>query len=147
MKSRPWGSDCISRTSSAFRRKPRRQWLLPCSRMRRGIEGQAMCRRLRERSGRRSWERSRMCEAGSAGASKKQVLRFAQDDNPLRMTILLGLVGGCVLPLLSCSPAPDPNTLVMIIESSPTNLDPRVGIDAQSERIGDLLFDALLTRD
>jgi peptide/nickel transport system substrate-binding protein len=35
----------------------------------------------------------------------------------------------------------------MIIESSPTDLDPRVGIDAQSERIGELLFDALLTRD
>jgi peptide/nickel transport system substrate-binding protein len=51
------------------------------------------------------------------------------------------------LSLLSCSQAPDPNTLVMIIESSPTNLDPRVGIDAQSERIGELLFDALLTRD
>jgi peptide/nickel transport system substrate-binding protein len=64
-----------------------------------------------------------------------------------RVTILLGLVGALVLPLLSCSQAPDPNTLVMIIESSPTNLDPRVGIDAQSERIGELLFDALLTRD
>ena len=35
----------------------------------------------------------------------------------------------------------------MIIESSPTNLDPRVGIDGQSERIDELLFDALLTRD
>ncbi len=35
----------------------------------------------------------------------------------------------------------------MIIESSPTNLDPRVGIDAQSERIDSLLFDDLLTRD
>jgi len=65
----------------------------------------------------------------------------------LRMTILLGLVGGWVLPLLSCSPAPDPNTLVMIIESSPTNLDPRVGIDAQSERIDALIFDDLLDRD
>jgi peptide/nickel transport system substrate-binding protein len=43
-----------------------------------------------------------------------------------------------VLPLLSCSQPPDPNTLVMIIESSPTNLDPRVGIDAQSERIDEL---------
>ena len=63
------------------------------------------------------------------------------------MAIFLGFVGGWVLPLLSCSQAPDPNTLVMIIESSPTNLDPRVGIDAQSERIGELLFDALLTRD
>ena len=65
----------------------------------------------------------------------------------LRMTILLGLVGGWVLPLLSCSQAPDPNTLVMIIESSPTNLDPRVGIDAQSERIDALIFDDLLDRD
>ena len=35
----------------------------------------------------------------------------------------------------------------MIIESSPTNLDPRVGIDAQSERINSLIFDDLLDRD
>jgi peptide/nickel transport system substrate-binding protein len=35
----------------------------------------------------------------------------------------------------------------MIIESSPTNLDPRVGIDAQSERIDSLIFDDLLDRD
>jgi peptide/nickel transport system substrate-binding protein len=34
----------------------------------------------------------------------------------------------------------------MIIESSPTNLDPRVGIDAQSERIDNLIFDDLLAR-
>jgi peptide/nickel transport system substrate-binding protein len=50
-------------------------------------------------------------------------------------------------PLLSCSSKPDPNTLVMIIESSPTNLDPRVGLDAQSERIDELIFDDLLDRD
>ena len=35
----------------------------------------------------------------------------------------------------------------MIIESSPTNLDPRVGIDASSERIHELIFDDLLERD
>ena len=34
----------------------------------------------------------------------------------------------------------------MIIESSPTNLDPRVGLDAQSERIDNLIFDDLLSR-
>jgi peptide/nickel transport system substrate-binding protein len=50
------------------------------------------------------------------------------------------------LPLISCANKPDPNTLVMIIESSPTNLDPRVGIDAQSERIDNLIFDDLLSR-
>jgi peptide/nickel transport system substrate-binding protein len=35
----------------------------------------------------------------------------------------------------------------MIIESSPANLDPRVGTDAQSERIGKLIFDSLVRRD
>jgi len=65
----------------------------------------------------------------------------------LGMTILLFSLGICLVTLLSCSQAPDPNTLVMIIESSPTNLDPRVGVDGQSERIDELLFDALLTRD
>ena len=47
-----------------------------------------------------------------------------------------------------CSPAPrDPQTVVMLIESSPLNLDPRIGTDAQSERIGSLIFDSLLRRD
>jgi peptide/nickel transport system substrate-binding protein len=52
-----------------------------------------------------------------------------------------------VLLFSGCGRKPDPNTLVMIIESSPTNLDPRVGVDAQSERIDDLLFDSLVRRD
>jgi peptide/nickel transport system substrate-binding protein len=60
--------------------------------------------------------------------------------------ILSGLCLAVVFPLLSCSTHPDPNTLVMIIESSPTNLDPRVGLDAQSERIDNLIFDDLLSR-
>jgi peptide/nickel transport system substrate-binding protein len=66
----------------------------------------------------------------------------------LRRTIMqIGLIVLVGFPLLSCSSRPDPNTLVMIIESSPTNLDPRVGIDAYSERIDNLLFDDLLDRD
>jgi peptide/nickel transport system substrate-binding protein len=59
-----------------------------------------------------------------------------------RLLIVLALM----VFLLSCSKKPDPNTLVMLIESSPTNLDPRVGVDAQSERIDNLIFDDLLTR-
>jgi peptide/nickel transport system substrate-binding protein len=47
---------------------------------------------------------------------------------------------------LACSRKADPNTLVMLIESSPTNLDPRIGVDAQSERIDNLIFDDLLSR-
>jgi peptide/nickel transport system substrate-binding protein len=62
---------------------------------------------------------------------------------PTWALVLLALL----LPLLSCSSKSDPNMLVMIIESSPTNLDPRVGLDAQSERIDELLFDDLCTRD
>jgi peptide/nickel transport system substrate-binding protein len=54
--------------------------------------------------------------------------------------ILLLALGACSRPL-------EPDTLVMIIESSPSNLDPRVGLDAQSERIDGLLFDNLLARD
>jgi peptide/nickel transport system substrate-binding protein len=65
----------------------------------------------------------------------------------LRMTILFLFTCAWMLSLLSCSQAPDPNTLVMIIESSPTNLDPRVGIDGYSERIDALIFDDLLDRD
>jgi peptide/nickel transport system substrate-binding protein len=61
----------------------------------------------------------------------------------LRLVALLW----AALVSFGCSAKPDRDTLVMIIESSPTNLDPRVGLDAQSERIDELLFDALLTRD
>jgi len=60
------------------------------------------------------------------------------------LTLLLWLL---LVSAFSCSSQPAPDTLVMIIESSPTNLDPRVGIDAFSERIDILLFDDLLTRD
>jgi peptide/nickel transport system substrate-binding protein len=59
----------------------------------------------------------------------------------------LALCIGLALLLVSCAQRPDPQTLVMIIESSPTNLDPRVGTDAQSERLDQLLFDGLLSRD
>ena len=59
--------------------------------------------------------------------------------------LILTVVFISFLPACSAKPAPD--TLVMIIESSPTNLDPRVGLDAQSERIDALMFDNLLARD
>ena len=62
-------------------------------------------------------------------------------------TLAVLTIVGLALSFLSCSSKPDPHTLVMIIESSPTNLDPRVGLDAQSERIDELIFDDLLKRD
>jgi peptide/nickel transport system substrate-binding protein len=51
-----------------------------------------------------------------------------------------------LLTLLSCAAKPDSQTVVVLIESSPTNLDPRIGLDAPSERIDNLIFDDLLSR-
>src|SRR6202000_1045061 len=39
------------------------------------------------------------------------------------------------------------NTLRFLIESSPNNLDLRQGTDAQSERVGGLIYDALVKKD
>lgn len=54
----------------------------------------------------------------------------------------------CLLALIGCRSSPrDPQTVVFLIESSPANLDPRIGTDAQSQRIDELLFDGLVARD
>jgi len=74
----------------------------------------------------------------------RRYVAIAQVRTPVPPWFLL--IAACIA-LAGCSAKPDPNALVMIIESSPTNLDPRVGLDAQSERIDGLLFDDLLTRD
>lgn len=72
------------------------------------------------------------------------------DENrpSLRAGFLYLIVALGTLACFGCSAAPrDPQTVVMLIESSPLNLDPRIGTDAQSERIGSLIFDSLLRRD
>ena len=40
-----------------------------------------------------------------------------------------------------------PDTAVIVIDNSPTNLDLRIGSDAQAERIGALIFDSLVHKD
>jgi peptide/nickel transport system substrate-binding protein len=52
-----------------------------------------------------------------------------------------------LLPLLSCARKPASPTLVMILDNSPANLDPRIGTDAASERLHELIFDSLVVRD
>jgi peptide/nickel transport system substrate-binding protein len=50
--------------------------------------------------------------------------------------------------LLGCQPKhDDATTLQFIIESSPNNLDLRQGTDAQSERVGATIYDALVRKD
>src|SRR5919108_5079844 len=100
-----------------------------------------MCRRRPAPSVQQSSERFRMRKARCADAQPRGAVSTCV---PVVLIFLLLL---SLFPLISCGGKPDPGTLVMIIESSPTNLDPRVGLDAYSERIDDLLFDDLLTRD
>ncbi len=64
----------------------------------------------------------------------------------MRRLLLASL--GSVLLLLGCGRQTlDPNVVTLLIESSPTNLDPRIGTDAASERIDSLLFDPLVRRN
>src|ERR1700682_567681 len=51
--------------------------------------------------------------------------------------------------LLGCSRSArnDPSSLTFLIESNPTNLDPRYATDSYSQRIDGLLFSGLLQRD
>ena len=50
--------------------------------------------------------------------------------------------------VVGCHSKPrDPGTVVFLIDSSPANLDPRIGTDGQSEHIDELLFDGLVTKD
>ena len=66
---------------------------------------------------------------------------------PLACT-LAALLVSAVAWLTSCNSKPrDSKTVKVLIESSPNNLDPRVGTDAQSERIGGLIFDALVRKN
>ncbi len=65
--------------------------------------------------------------------------------------LFTGLLAGLMLTLVAClagckSAPRDPHTVVFLIESSPTSLDPRIGTDAQSEHIDEILFDGLVQR-
>ena len=55
----------------------------------------------------------------------------------------------CTFCLSSCSSSShsDSNSLTFLIESNPTNLDPRFATDTQSQRLDGLLFSSLLERD
>jgi peptide/nickel transport system substrate-binding protein len=58
------------------------------------------------------------------------------------LAILLAVVVGC-----HGGAGREAGTVVVVLESSPNNLDPRQGTDAQSERVGGLIFDALVKKD
>jgi peptide/nickel transport system substrate-binding protein len=98
------------------------------------------------RRDRRMLSKCRPMSALAGSSDAKQVMNSRNRWGRVRMTAAL-FCALLIVPLLGCGGRPDPRMLVMIIESSPTNLDPRVGLDAQSERIDELIFDDLLERD
>jgi peptide/nickel transport system substrate-binding protein len=64
-----------------------------------------------------------------------------------RIVSLLFLIV-CAFAVAGCTKQHEaPGSVVMILESSPNNLDLRQGTDAQSERVGGLVFDALVKKD
>jgi peptide/nickel transport system substrate-binding protein len=86
--------------------------------------------------------------------AKRKVVRFANTP-PYRDETAKGwgtqicglMVLGCLLMVGCRGRVEEPGSVVMIIESSPNNLDLRVGTDAQSERVGGQIFDALVKKD
>jgi peptide/nickel transport system substrate-binding protein len=63
---------------------------------------------------------------------------------------LLALALAALLFPAGCShfhPAADPGTVTFVIESAPTNLDPRIGADAYSAHLDGLIFSSLVAHD
>jgi peptide/nickel transport system substrate-binding protein len=57
--------------------------------------------------------------------------------------IIVSIPAGCSY----FRPKADPNTVVFLIESAPTNLDPRIGADAYSAHLDGLIFSSLVAHD
>ena len=62
-------------------------------------------------------------------------------------SLLLYVITSFFFAGCSHTSASDPSTLTFLLESNPTNLDPRYATDAQSQHIDGLLFSSLLQRD
>src|SRR5579864_1750077 len=88
---------------------------------------------------------------------RRMLIAFARNDRSLDFCegvlrskfAAIALVISCLL-ISGCSSrrsSTDSNTLNFLLESMPTNLDPRIGTDAFSEHLDFLLFDSLLQRD
>ena len=58
------------------------------------------------------------------------------------LALAAAFAAGCAAPQ-----SPDPNVITVGIPAAPANLDPRLGIDAASQRLHQLLYDNLLEKD
>lgn len=78
-------------------------------------------------------------------AFAETVERWAHVRIVIAMSLVLacGAIAGCG----SGHDASEPGTVNFLIEATPTNLDPRIGTDANSQYIDALIFSSLLARD
>ena len=68
---------------------------------------------------------------------------FHMNLHPRFLALLL--VGFC---LSACGPGPPAGNIVtLVLDIAPTSLDPRIGVDASSERLGQLIFSGLVRVD
>src|SRR6202158_2985257 len=126
----------------------RKRLRLHCLVGRHCIGGLRMCRGRRELRGRLCWGRCVMRRTGSRGSggselpTSSHVLRVGRSFTSFASLFL-------VLALSSCTRTvpTEPRVVNFLIESMPTNLDPRIGTDGQSERIDGLIFDSLVELD
>jgi peptide/nickel transport system substrate-binding protein len=92
-------------------------------------------------------------DEGSQGSRGLGISRCATGAGRLlSFTSLVSLTSlplAALLALSSCSRdvPTEPGVVNFLIESMPVNLDPRIGTDAQSERIDGLIFDSLIELD
>ncbi len=81
-----------------------------------------------------------LCTNSHLSAQKRTLRWGTRICGCLMLAVAMGMVG--------CHGAGrEAGTVVVVLESSPNNLDPRQGTDAQSERVGGLIFDALVKKD
>ena len=158
-------SVCAKRENLACRETRRKRLPLLCSRMRRCTSGPRTCRARRERRRRSCWARCAMRDKrgsrgglGSEGSrgtetsyergrgSSGGAFSFTSFTSLISFTSLLLLLP---LALSSCSRtvATEPGVVNFLIESMPTNLDPRIGTDAVSQRLDSLIFSSLVELD
>ena len=63
------------------------------------------------------------------------------------MSLRNALPAAVFLLAAACAPQGSPTTVTMALDQPPTNLDPRIGTDAASERLTQLVFNSLVRRD
>lgn len=63
------------------------------------------------------------------------------------MPLVILITAALLLPACSSHAGGEPGTVTMALDLPPTNLDPRIGIDATSERLSQLLFSSLVRRN